>query len=308
MGEAASPGTAEYGLTEHAGLEREGSRGMLMPSKTIVNLAPTGMIPTKAMNPAVPVTPSEIIDDVRRCADLGASMIHLHARAADEAPTYVADVFGKIIAGIRETHSHLVITVTTSGRTYQEFEQRAEALGLPGDLAPDMASLTLGSINFNKTASVSSPEMIMRLAEKMRTRDIKPELEVFDLGMVNYAHYLIKKDLLAPPYFFNIILGNIAAAQARLHHLGAIVSELPDESYFCVAGIGDAQLEMNALGIVMGNGARVGLEDNIWYDKARTILASNHSLVERVVGVAHSMEREIATPQEVRKYLGLRQR
>jgi uncharacterized protein (DUF849 family) len=100
-------------------------------------------------------------------------------------------------------------------------------------------------------------------------------------------------------------LGNIAAAQARLHHLGLIASELPDDSYYCVAGIGDAQLDMNALGIVMGNGARVGLEDNVWYDKARTVPASNSSLVQRVVDVACSLDREVATPQDVRAYLKL---
>ena len=197
------------------------------------------------------------------------------------------------------------MTVTTSGRTYQELERRGAVLSLDGDLKPDMASLTLGSVNFNKSASISSPDTIMRLAEMMRDRGIKPELEVFDLGMVNFAHYLIKKDLIQPPYYFNIVLGNIAAAQARLHHLGLIASELPDESYFCVAGIGDAQLEMNALGIVMGNGARVGLEDNLFYDKARTVRATNASLVERVAGIARSMEREIATPQDVRGYLAL---
>jgi uncharacterized protein (DUF849 family) len=278
---------------------------MPLPSKTIINLAPTGMIPTTAMSAAVPVTPAQIIDDVRRCVPLGVSMVHLHARDAAEAPTYSREVFARIISGIRDAHPDLVVTVTTSGRTYQEFEQRAAALRLDGDLGPDMASLTLGSVNFNKTASISSPDMIMRLAQEMQDNGIKPELEVFDLGMVNYAHYLIKKDLIQPPYFFNIILGNIAAAQAKLHHLGLIVSELPDDSYFCVAGIGDAQLDMNTLGIVMGNGARVGLEDNLWYDKARTVPASNSSLVERVVGIASSLEREIATAREVREYLHL---
>jgi len=278
---------------------------MTNPSKTIVNLAPTGMIPTKAMNGMVPVSPSEIVDDVRRCAPLGVSMVHVHAREADESPTYRKDVFAQIISGIRETNPELVLTVTTSGRTYQEFEQRSAALRLEGDLRPDMASLTLGSVNFNRTASVSSPDMIMRLAEEMQSRGIKPELEVFDLGMVNFAHYLIKKGLIEPPYYFNVILGNIAAAQARLHHLGLIMSELPEDSYVCVAGIGNAQLDMNALGIVMANGARVGLEDNVWYDAARSIPATNQSLVERVVKVARGLEREIATAHEVREYLGL---
>jgi 3-keto-5-aminohexanoate cleavage enzyme len=273
--------------------------------KTIINLAPTGMIPTKAMNPAVPVTPDEIIKDVRRCADLGISMAHLHARAADETPTYEKEIFAEIITGIRETHPELVLITTTSGRTYQEFEQRSQALDLDGDLKPDMASLTLSSVNFNKTASINSPDMIMRLADKMQTNGIKPELEIFDLGMVNFAHYLITKGLLEPPYYFNILLGNIAAAQAKLLHLGVIVSELPEDSVFCVAGIGNAQADMNALGIVMGHGARVGLEDNVWYDTGRTSLATNSMLVERAISVATTLGREVATPSDVRKLLKL---
>lgn len=281
---------------------------MTLSSKTIINLAPTGMIPTRDMSPEVPLTPEEIVADARRCVDAGASMVHLHARDADGAPTPDPDTFARIIAGIRETHPDVVLIATTSGRTYPEFDRRAAVLGLAGDLAPDMASLTLGSVNFNRTASVSSPETVMRLAEEMRLRGIKPELEVFDLGMVNYAHYLIKKDLIAPPYYFNIILGNIAAAQARLGHLGMIVSELPDDSLFCVAGIGDAQLDMNVLGIVMGNGARVGLEDSIWYDRARTRLATNESLVKRLAGIATDLGREVATSAEVRGYLGLARR
>jgi len=263
------------------------------------------MIPTKAMNPAVPVTAEEIIADVRRCADLGVGMAHLHARAEDESPTYKKEIFAQIIAGIRETNPDLVLVTTTSGRTYQEFAQRSEVLELSGHVKPDMASLTLSSVNFNKTASINSPGMIIRLAEKMQEKDIKPELEIFDLGMVNFAHYLIKKELLQPPYYFNILLGNIAAAQAKLLHLGVIVSELPEDSVFCVAGIGDAQMDMNALGIIMGNGARVGLEDNVWYDADRTILATNSSLVQRIVRIASSLDRQIATPVEVRRLLAL---
>jgi 3-keto-5-aminohexanoate cleavage enzyme len=282
-------------------------RTLREPLNTIINLAPTGMIPTKAMSQAVPVTPAEIIADVRRCASLGVSMVHLHARDEDESPTYRKDVFAQIIGGIRETNPDLVVITTTSGRTYQDFEKRAAVLDLGGGVKPDMASLTLSSVNFNKTASVNSPGMIMRLAEKMRDNGIKPELEIFDLGMVNFAHYLIRKELIDPPYYFNILLGNIAAAQAKLLHLGVIVSELPQDSIFCVAGIGNAQLDMNVLGIVMGNGVRVGLEDNIWFDDARTVPATNSSLVERVVRIAESIGRKVATPQEVREYLRLPQ-
>jgi 3-keto-5-aminohexanoate cleavage enzyme len=273
--------------------------------KLIINLALTGMIPTKAMSKHVPVTPGEIVSDVLKCATMGVSVVHIHARDQDENPTYKKEVFGEIIAGIREVMPELIIVVTTSGRTYGQFEQRADVLELEGALKPDMASLTLSSLNFNQTASINSPEMIVRLAAKMQEKGIKPELEIFDLGMVNYAHYLIKKEFLEPPYYFNILLGNIAAAQAKLLHLGLIVSELPGESYWSVAGIGDRQMDMNALGVIMADGIRVGLEDNIWYDKSRTVLATNYDLVQRIFKIAAVLERPVATPLEVREMLKL---
>lgn len=270
--------------------------------KLIVNFAPTGMIPTKRMTPYVPLTPDEIIADVKKCGRK-ISMVHLHARDKYGNPTYKKDVYAKTIAGIRAFDEQMIITVSTSGRTYQEFRQRADVLELKGDLKPDMASLTLSSINFNKMASINAPDMIIKLAEKMRDKGIKPELEVFDLGMVNYAHYLIKKDLIEPPYYFNIILGNIAAAQARLLHLALIVSELPDNAFWAVGGVGDRQGAMNAVGAVEANGVRTGLEDNIWYDEARKKLASNDALVNRVALLAKALGRKIARPSEVRDML-----
>jgi 3-keto-5-aminohexanoate cleavage enzyme len=274
-------------------------------NKLIVNLAPTGMIPTKSLTPHVPVRSREIIDEVDRCVPLGVSMVHLHARDEAEAPSYKKELFEEFIVPIRAAHPELVIVVTTSGRNYGEFEKRSAVLELTGAAKPDMASLTLSSLNFNKTASVNSPDMIMRLAETMQARGIKPELEVFDLGMANFAQVLIKKGLLTPPYYFNILLGNVASAQARLLHLGLIVAELPPDSIWAAAGIGDFQLRMNALGLVTGDGVRVGLEDNIWLDEGRTRLASNVQLVERIVGMAGAFGREIATPAEVRGRLKL---
>ena len=274
--------------------------------KLIINLAPTGMIPTKEMTPHVPLTPEEIIADVQKCSKKGVSMVHLHARDKDGAPTYKKDVFAKIISGIRTNEENMVITVSTSGRTYQEFDQRAEVLDLKCDVKPDMASLTLGSLNFNKIASMNAPDTIIKLAEKMRKKDIKPELEIFDLGMVNYAHYLIRKGLIAPPYYFNIILGNIAAAQAKLMHLGLIVSELPENSCWSVGGVGDRQSAMNAIGAVEGDGVRTGIEDNIWYDNERKTLATNSALVDRVAALSKVSGRQIARPSEVRRMLGLK--
>jgi uncharacterized protein (DUF849 family) len=274
--------------------------------KLIINLAATGMIPTKEMTRHVPVSPSEIIDDALQCASLGVSMVHVHARDQAGVPSYRKEIFQEIISGLRTKRPELIIVATTSGRTYSDFEKRSQVLELQGDAKPDMASLTLGSLNFNKIASVNSPDMIIRLAEKMKEKGIRPELEVFDLGMVNFAHYLIRKGLLTPPYYFNILLGNVAAAQARLLHLGLIVSELPPGSVWAVTGIGEFQKMMNAIGLIVGDGVRVGLEDNIWFDEERTCLATNYMLVERIAQMARAYGRDIATPAETRTALGLR--
>jgi len=274
--------------------------------KLIINLTPTGMIPTKEMNPQVPITPEEICRDVDACAGFGVSMVHLHARNGQGLPTYEKAIYADLIGRIRERHPGLVLIASTSGRTYSEFWKRSQVLELEGPLRPDMASLTLSSVNFNKVASINSPDMIVDLAAKMQELGIKPELEVFDLGMVNFAHYLIRKGLITPPYYFNIILGNIAAAQAKLLHLGLIVSELPPDSLWSVGGVGDAQLAMNGVGVVCADGVRVGLEDNIYYDEDRQRLASNPALVERVRRLADSLGRPVATPAETRALLGLR--
>lgn len=274
-------------------------------TKLILNLTPTGMIPTRAMTPHVPITPSEIARDVSACVPFGVSMVHLHARDDSGVPTYHKTIYGDIIGRIRAAHPDLVLVVSTSGRNFPEFSQRSEVLDLEAGLRPDMASLTLSSLNFPGTASVNSPETIQRLAARMQEKGIKPELEVFDLGMANYAHYLIHKGLITPPYFFNIILGNVASAQAKLQHLGLIVSELPSGSIWSVGGIGDAQLPMNTLGITCAHGVRVGLEDNIYFNDDRSVLASNVTLLERVRKIVDAIGRPVASAAEVRSLLSL---
>jgi 3-keto-5-aminohexanoate cleavage enzyme len=276
------------------------------PSRLIVNFAPTGMIPTKAMTPHVPVSVPEIVDDVLEACELGITMVHVHAR--DEAtgePTYRSDVYARIIAGIRKHAPDLIIAVSLSGRTFNEFEKRAEALQLEGDMKPDMGSLTLSSVNFNRQASVNEPDMIQRLAREMLKRGVLAELEAFDAGMINYARYLEGKEMLRSPHYFNLLLGNIACAQADLLHAGVMVRDLPPDSYWSFAGIGDAQLPMNAMAIAVGGGVRVGLEDQIWYDAGRTKLARNIDLLKRIHVLADANEREIMPPAECRALLKL---
>lgn len=277
-----------------------------MKDKFILNFTPTGMIPTRDMTPEVPLSPEEIVDQVLEVADLGVNMVHLHAREIETGlPTYKKELYSEIIGGIRKKNKTLVLCVSTSGRDFNEFEKRSEVLELKGELKPDFGSLTLSSLNFNKQASVNAPQMIKDLARKMLINKIRPEMEAFDLGMINYAKYLIRKELITPPYYFNLILGNIACAQADMLGLGLMIRELPEGSIWSVGGIGDSQLGMNAMSLVAGGGIRVGLEDNIWFDKDRTKLATNRDLVERILVIAEAIGKTPYTHKEAREILGV---
>ncbi|MGA1825571.1 MAG: 3-keto-5-aminohexanoate cleavage protein [bacterium] len=275
-----------------------------MANKFIINFTPTGLIPTKDMTAKVPIKPKEIVEQVLEVAELGANMVHLHARELDTGlPTYKREIYAEIIQGIRAKNRDLIICVSTSGRHFFEFEKRSEVLELDGELKPDFGSLTLSSLNFNKQASINTPQMIQDLAKKMFGNNIKPELEAFDLGMINYAKYLIKKGLIEPPYYFNLILGNIACAQANTLSLGLMIKELPENSIWSVGGVGNAQLPMNVMAIITGGGVRIGLEDNIWYDEDRTQLASNRDLIKRILTIAKAVGREPYTAREARELL-----
>lgn len=272
-----------------------------MNNKFVLNFTPTGMIPTKEMTGKVPITPEEIVEDVLEAAEWGANMVHLHAREPDSGrPTYKKEIYAEIISGIRKKEKDLILCVSTSGRDFFEFEKRSQVLDLKGDAKPDFGSLTLSSLNFNKQASINEPGMIQALATKMKQNGIRPELEAFDLGMINYAKYLIRKGLMSQPYYFNFIFGNIACAQADILSLGLMIRELPEGSLWSAGGVGNPQLMMNAMSLVVGGGVRVGIEDNIWYDQDRTRLASNTELIERIIVIAGALEKTPYSSKELR--------
>ncbi|MGY2876923.1 3-keto-5-aminohexanoate cleavage enzyme [Marmoricola sp. URHA0025 HA25] len=266
-------------------------------------LAPTGMVPTRAMTPHVPLTPEEIARDVAAAAALGITSVHLHARDADGAPTWDREVYARIVGAVRDRVPDVLINVSTSGRTWSELEKRADCLALDGDLKPDLASLTLSSLNFLGSASVNAPDMVRGLATIMRDRDIVPELEIFDLGMVNVAHVLRKEGLVPSTAVANLFFGNIAGMQANAAEVGLAVERLPDGLLWAGAGLGDFQLTAQSLAVAVGGGVRVGLEDGIWYDRARTTLATNESLVERVHRLLEVHDRRMMTPAELRAHL-----
>jgi len=261
---------------------------------TFINFAPTGMLPTKADTPHVPVTVEEIATDLEKVASCVA-IAHLHARHADGSPTWKRAVYKEMVSVAKDLG--LITCVSTSGRSWQDFDKRVECL----DAEPDMASLTLSSLNFPKQAVVNSPDVVKRLAQEMLDRRIKPELEVFDLGMIQYARYLIDKGLLSPPYYFNLILGNVAGAQVE--HLATMAAALPRPCVWSVGGIGDAQVAAMLAGLSLGSGVRIGLEDNIWWSPRRERLATNEGLVRRVESIAAGCDVELATPEKVKEWL-----
>jgi uncharacterized protein (DUF849 family) len=189
----------------------------------------------------------------------------------------------------------VLINVSTSGRNWSEIEKRADCLSLDGDLKPDLASLTLSSLNFVSGPSINAPETISRLAEIMLARGIKPELEIFDLGMVNVAHVLQRKNLLPSPLVANLFLGNIAGAQATLSELGLLVDRLPKGTVWSSAGIGEYRDRAHAMALAMGGGVRVGLEDGIYLDPRKKTLARNADLVERVHELASLLNLELVS-------------
>ena len=237
------------------------------------------MIPTQAANSAVPITPREIAEDCAVCLGLGASTFHLHARDEAGQPSWRPDIYREIVLAVREKCPGAVVCVSTSGRTFSEFEKRAAVLDLEGDAKPEMASLTLGSLNFPGQASVNEPSMIQALARRMNERGIVPELEVFDFGMLDYAKYLIEREILRPPYHFNFLLGSLGTLAATPFHLAALSMALPADASWAGAGIGRYQFFVNSLAITMGGHVRVGLEDNLYFDTHKQRLASNPTLV-----------------------------
>ena len=271
----------------------------------IINLAPTGMVPTRADSAHVPLSVDQIVEDVCRCAEAGVAMVHLHARDGDGAATCDPGVYARLIEGIRRHHPELVIVVSTSGRVEPDFTRRAAVLDLDGAAKPDMASLTLGSMNFASGSSVTAPDTLHALLERMHERQIVPELEVFDLGMLNYARVLDRRGLLPRPAYLNVLLGNIASAQVAPAHIAAVVADLPDGACWSLAGFGRFQLAANTAGLLFADGVRVGLEDNLWFDDARRVPATNLALVERVRQLAGLLDRLPATAAAVRRRLGL---
>jgi 3-keto-5-aminohexanoate cleavage enzyme len=268
--------------------------------KLIINAAITGTVLYKSDTAFLPTTVSEIVDCALRVREAGASIIHLHARNPDESPSYDPELYTELVGRVREA-TDLVVNVSLSGRYVSDVDTRSAPLAS----GPDIASLTVGSMNFISGPSVNAPDTIRELASRIYAAGAIPELEVFDTGFANFASYLARKGVLQTPLYANIILGSLGSAPLDPVALGLTVGLLPRDTTWSVGGLGQFQLDANVMGIAAGGHVRVGLEDNIHFDRGRLDLADNPRLVARIARIARDMGREPATPAEARAIIGL---
>lgn len=268
--------------------------------KLIITAAICGAEVTKEHNPAVPYTVEEIAREAESAYKAGASIIHLHVREDDGTPTQSKARFKECIDAIRERCPDVIIQPSTGGAVGMTDEERLQ----PTELFPEMATLDCGTLNFGgDEIFVNTENTIINFAKIMNERNIKPEIEVFDKGMVDYAIGFNKKGYIKSPMHFDFVLGVQMSATAR--DLAFMVDSIPEGSTWTVAAVGRHQFPMAAMGIAMGGHVRVGFEDNIYYNKGE-LAKSNGQLVERVVRLAKELGREIATPDEAREILSLK--
>ncbi len=273
-----------------------------MTDPCIITVAITGSVPRKEDTPAVPISVSEQIESTQEAFEAGASLVHVHAREADQSPSSDPEKFGAFLAGVRRHCPGMIVQFSTGGRGRAP-EERGGML----HHRPDMASLATGSVNFPNMIYENPPALVQDLALKMLYHDVKPEIEVFDLAMLYAAAEMAAAGLLAKPLHVQFVFGIKNALPARREilefELAQLKSLLP-EATWTAAAIGRSQLEMNHWALELGGHCRTGLEDNIRFDKSR-LATSNAELVGRVANLCADYGRHPASVAEARQILSL---
>jgi 3-keto-5-aminohexanoate cleavage enzyme len=279
----------------------------LPPNKVIITVALTGALVSKANNPNIPEQPDEIAASAYDCYNEGAAIMHIHARDKDGKTTGSADVFRDIHEKMRRK-CDVIIQDSTGGGSNLTIEQRTECL----DAHPEMASLNMGTMVRTIGEGAGTPFMNTRtdiegLVTRMNQFGVKPEMEVYNLSMLQEVNIIIKKGLIQKPYYVNLILGMVyeGALEANLTYLSTYLQYLHPDAMFNTLGVGGAQTTYGTMGMIMGGAVRVGMEDNIYYRKGE-LATSNAQLVARIVRIARELGKEPATPEEARQILGMK--
>lgn len=272
-----------------------------MMEKLIITAAICGAEVTKEHNPNVPYTVEEIREEARKAYEAGASIIHLHVREDDGTPTQSKERYQVCMEAIRQVCPDVIIQPSTGGAVGMTADERLEPL----ELHPEMATLDCGTLNFGgDEIFVNTENMIKECGQRMMERGIKPECEVFDKSMIDMALRLSKKGFIKEPLHFNLVMGVNGGISGEPRDLLYLTESLPKNATYTVSGIGRHQLSLNTMAILLGGHVRVGFEDNIYLRKGE-LAESSADFVKRIVDLSVILGREIATPKDARRILGL---
>ncbi len=273
-----------------------------MKNKTIITVATTGAWPTKKDNPAIPLTPQEIADDVYECWQAGAAVAHLHMRDESGAGTMDKNKFKETVDLIR-AKCDIVLNLTTSGDLNATDETRMAHLDL---IRPELASYDCGSMNWlHSSVFLNTPKFLEKLGLAMQEYGVKPEIEIFDGGMVSNSLYYLKKGVLKAPLHYQFVLGAAGGMDATVENLVFLKSLIPAESTWSALGIGRGHLPIMYTALALGGHIRVGMEDNVFY--AKDVPARNNAeFVARAARLVKEFNKQPATPDEARQILGVK--
>ena len=268
--------------------------------KLIITVALTGAEVTREHQPNLPLTPDEIAEAAYEAYKAGASIVHVHARDEEGNPTQDYNVYKEIKEKIEEK-CPVIFQPSTGGAVWHSPEERLQ----PVELSPEMATLSAGTCNFGSDVFMNTEEYMEKFAKRMQELNVKPEIEVFERGMINNALKLVKKGLIDTPLHFDFVMGVPGAITGEVRDLLYMKESIPEGSTWTVAGIGRYQLPLATTAIILGGNVRVGFEANIYYKKGE-IAKSNAQLVERIVRLSNELGREVATPDEARRILNIK--
>jgi 3-keto-5-aminohexanoate cleavage enzyme len=268
-------------------------------SKLIITAALTGAEVTREQQPNLPITPEEIAQAAVEAYEAGAAIVHVHARLADGTPTQDRQVYGEIQRLVTEA-CPVIFQPSTGGAVWHTAQERLQPL----ELNPEMATLSTGTCNFGSDIFANPQEFMEEAARTMLERGIRPEIEVFEAGMIDNALRLVKKGLLKEPLHFNFVLGVPGAMSASVRSLAFLVDSIPPNATWTVSGIGRHETPLAVAAMAMGGHVRVGFEDNIYYRRGE-LATSSGQLVARIARIAHELGREVADPNEAREILGI---
>ena len=273
-----------------------------MKNKVLLTVATTGAWPQKSDTPYIPLQPEEIAQEICACAKAGASIAHIHVRNDENKASMSFEKFEQTVKLVRKS-CDIVINLTTSGGIGLTDDIRIKPFAM---LKPEMASFDCGSMNWqNSTVFENSPKFLEKAGLAMQENNVKPEIEVFDAGMVYNALYYLKKGILKAPLHFQFVLGVPGGMRATVENLMFLKSLIPADSTWGALGIGKQHLPIMYAALALGGNVRVGMEDNIYY-RFGELAKSNVDFIERTKRIVTELDKQIATPAEARAILGLK--